>query len=89
MVDGIHHLDDTEHYRCNDLHILPSYLEGDAEQWYHSVSDTMKTSVSRIKDVLFTGYCPSKLSVELIDINQSETETVDEYIYVTVQIGIQ
>jgi hypothetical protein len=49
----------------------------------------MKTSVSRIKDVLFTRYCPSKLSVELIDINQSETETVDEYIYVTVQIGIQ
>ena len=66
---------------------FPSYLEGDAEQWYHS--DTMKTSVSRIKDVLFTRYCPSKLSVELIDINQSETETVDEYIYVTVQIGIQ
>jgi hypothetical protein len=26
--------------------------------------------VSRIKDVLFTRYCPSKLSVELIDINQ-------------------
>ena len=68
---------------------FPSYLEGDAEQWYHRVSDTMKTSVSRIKDVLFTRYCPSELSVELIDINQSETETVDEYIYVTVQIGIQ
>jgi hypothetical protein len=60
---------------------FPSYLEGDAEQWYHSVSDTMKTSVSRIKDALFTRYCPSKLSVELIDINQSETETVDEYIH--------
>jgi hypothetical protein len=60
---------------------FPSYLEGDAEKWYHSVSDNMKTSVSRIKDVLFTRYCPSKLSVELIDINQSETETVDEYIH--------
>lgn len=60
---------------------FPSYLEGDAEQWYYSVSDTMKTSVARIKDVLFTRYCPSKLSVELIDINQSEMETVDEYIH--------
>ena len=60
---------------------FPHYLEGGAEKWYHSVSDTMKTSVSRIKDVLFTRYCPSKLSVELIDINQSETETVGEYIH--------
>lgn len=58
------------HIRCYDLHILPQIISKVMPNNGFRVSNTLKTSVSRIKDVLFTRYCPSKLSVELIDINQ-------------------
>ena len=58
---------------------LPSYLEGSVESWYHSVSETVQSSLQLIKEALFKRFRPSQLSVELKDINQGDGETVDVY----------
>jgi hypothetical protein len=44
---------------------LPSYLEGSVESWYHSVSETVQSSLQLIKEALFKRFRPSQLSVEL------------------------
>ena len=56
---------------------FPSYLEGSVESWYHSVSETVQSSLQLIKEALFKRFRPSQLSVELKDINQGDGETVD------------
>jgi hypothetical protein len=60
-----------------DASFFPSYLEGSVESWYHSVSETVQSSLQLIKEALFKRFRPSQLSVELKDINQGDGETVD------------
>ena len=59
--------------------ILPNFLEGPAETWFYTLTDTVRSSVDIFKEALFKRFRPSQLNVELMDIRQGENETDDDY----------
>ncbi|KAK3097873.1 hypothetical protein FSP39_014042 [Pinctada imbricata] len=61
---------------------LHFYLEGAAETWFHALDPIFKSSLETLKAAFMARFCSSsKLNLKMMDVRQSETETVEEYFH--------
>ncbi|XP_061171220.1 actin nucleation-promoting factor WAS-like [Saccostrea echinata] len=69
------------------IETLPFYLAGAAESWFFSIDDTVKQSLTAIKEAIHQRFQPSsRNNLQLMDVKQKQTESVEDFIHRVTQM---
>ncbi|CAG2214165.1 unnamed protein product [Mytilus edulis] len=68
---------------CTEQTIVQSFshfLTGKAEQWFLTLNEQVVT-LNRLQELLYTRFKPTPLTVEMLQVEQGNSESVDDYIH--------